>query len=82
MPPAATRVRGTVRWFNDAKGYGFINPDSNVGDDKQHHVFVHYSEIKGDGFKSLAEGDKVEFEVVAGVKGPAASKVTKVTKVA
>lgn len=64
---------GTVKWFNDAKGYGFI-----VRDDGEKDVFVHHSEIQGQGFKSLSEGDKVEFEVVAGQKGPQASNVVKV----
>jgi cold shock protein len=61
---------GTVKWFNDAKGYGFIAQDSG-GDD----VFVHHSAIAGDGFKSLAEGAKVEFEVEQGPKGPQARNV-------
>ena len=60
---------GTVKWFNDAKGYGFITPED--GED----VFVHYSEIRGDGFRSLAEGTKVEFEVTAGPKGKKAANV-------
>lgn len=64
---------GTVKWFNDAKGYGFI-----VRDDGEKDVFVHHSEIQGQGFKSLSEGDKVEFEVVQGQKGPQASNVVKV----
>ena len=56
---------GTVKWFNDAKGYGFITPDAGGKD-----LFVHHSAIAGDGFKSLAEGAKVEFEGVEGSEGP------------
>ncbi len=63
---------GTVKWFNDAKGYGFISTDD--GED----IFVHHTEIQGEGFKTLAEGDKVEFEVVKGDKGNKAQKVVKV----
>ena len=59
----AERESGTVKWFNDGKGYGFITRDAG-GD-----VFVHFSEIQGDGFRSLAEGQKVEFEVAQGQKG-------------
>lgn len=66
------RISGTVKWFNDAKGFGFIQREG--GPD----VFVHFSAISGDGFKSLSEGDKVEFEIVQGQKGPQASEVTKV----
>ncbi len=62
---------GTVKWFNDAKGYGFISTDD--GED----IFVHHTEIQGEGFKTLAEGDKVEFEVVKGDKGNKAQKVVK-----
>ena len=65
------RLSGTVKWFNDAKGYGFISREG--GPD----VFVHFSAIQSDGFKSLQEGDQVEFEIVQGQKGPQASNVTK-----
>ena len=68
----AERQSGTVKWFNDAKGFGFISVQN--GDD----VFVHYSAIQTDGFKSLAEGQQVEFEVVQGQKGPAAENVVAV----
>jgi CspA family cold shock protein len=60
---------GKVKWFNDAKGYGFISQEN--GPD----VFVHYTAIEGSGFRSLSEGDKVEFEITQGPKGPQASKV-------
>ena len=63
-------VQGTVKWFNDAKGFGFIEQDG--GKD----VFVHHTAIKAQGFKSLQEGARVEFEVVDGPKGPAAENVT------
>lgn len=63
---------GKVKWFNDAKGFGFIQREG--GPD----VFVHYSGIQSSGFKTLAEGDKVEFEIVEGPKGPQAGNVTKV----
>ena len=62
---------GTVKWFNESKGYGFITKEDG-GD-----VFVHYSEIMGDGFRSLSQGQEVNFEVVDGPKGPKAAKVTK-----
>ncbi|CAA9360524.1 MAG: Cold shock protein of CSP family [uncultured Gemmatimonadaceae bacterium] len=66
------RTTGTVKWFNDDKGFGFITPENGQKD-----VFVHHSAIQGQGFKSLAEGERVEFEVVQGQKGPAAENVTK-----
>jgi CspA family cold shock protein len=66
------RLQGKVKWFNNTKGYGFIGQDG--GPD----VFVHYTAIEMDGFKTLQEGDTVEFEVVQGQKGPQADKVTKV----
>ena len=65
---------GTVKWFNADKGYGFITADS--GDE----VFVHFSEIQGDGFRTLEEGQKVEFEVTQGDRGPQASGVQKLKK--
>jgi len=71
-----SRIQGTVKWFNDAKGFGFIEREG--GDD----VFVHFSAISGEGFKSLTEGEKVEFEVTQGQKGPQAENVTKVTQTA
>ena len=60
----ADRETGTVKWFNESKGFGFIERESDSD------VFVHYSAIRGDGFRTLAEGQKVEFEVVQGQKGP------------
>ena len=66
------RTTGTVKWFNDEKGFGFISPEDGSKD-----CFVHHSAISGDGFKTLGEGDKVEFEITAGQKGPAAENVTR-----
>ena len=63
---------GKVKWFNDSKGVGFITPDDGSKD-----CFVHHSAIKGDGFRTLTEGQAVEFEVVQGPKGPAAENVNK-----
>ncbi|MEO5509055.1 MAG: cold-shock protein [Longimicrobiales bacterium] len=67
------RTTGTVKWFNDTKGFGFITPESGSKD-----CFVHHSAIQGDGFKSLAEGDKVEFDIVDEPKGPKAQNVVRV----
>ena len=65
-------LQGTIKWFNESKGFGFIEQEE--GKD----IFVHYSAIQGNGFKTLNEGDKVEFDVVDGPKGPAAANVNKV----
>ena len=67
-------ITGKVKWFNDQKGFGFITPDNGEKD-----CFVHHSAIQASGFKTLAEGDAVEFEMVQGQKGPAAQNVTKVS---
>jgi cold shock protein len=64
-------AEGTVKWFNDSKGFGFITQDGGAD------IFVHHTSIEGSGFKSLSEGDRVEFDVVKGQKGPAAGNVRK-----
>ena len=69
----AERETGTVKWFNDSKGYGFIEREQ--GED----IFVHFSSIRGEGYRSLEEGVKVEFEVTQGDKGPQAQDVTIIT---
>ena len=66
------RTTGTVKWFNDAKGFGFITLE-----DGQKDCFVHHSAIQSEGFRSLAEGERVEFDLVQGAKGPAAENVRK-----
>lgn len=65
-------AKGTVKWFNDSKGYGFITHEDGTD------AFVHHGDIEGEGFKSLAEGDEVTFEVTQGPKGPKAVNVRKV----
>lgn len=67
------RLKGTVKWFNNAKGYGFIGREDGAD------VFVHYSAITAEGYKSLQEGDQVEFEIAQGPKGPQAANVNKAT---
>jgi CspA family cold shock protein len=65
-------MQGTVKWFNDTKGYGFVTPEDGSAD-----VFVHHTAIQGDGFKSLAEGARVEFDMIQEAKGPKAANVRK-----
>lgn len=67
------RLKGTVKWFNNTKGYGFISREDGAGD-----VFVHHTAVRGNGFKSLNENDRVEFDVVDSDKGPKAAEVEKV----
>jgi len=67
------KVTGQVKWFNNAKGYGFIGRDGGAD------VFVHYTAIVGDGYRTLQQGDAVEFEIVEGQKGPQAANVSKIS---
>ncbi len=69
---ATTRTLGTVKWFNEAKGFGFITPEGGNQD-----CFVHYTSIAGEGFKTLGEGDRVEFDLIEGKKGAAAENVVR-----
>lgn len=66
------RIKGTVKWFNASKGYGFITPDGGKND-----VFVHFSALPGDGYKTIKDGERVSFEVVEGPKGQQAAEVQK-----
>lgn len=68
-----SKRKGNVKWFNEAKGFGFITPEDGSKD-----VFVHFSAILNDGFKTLAEGQRVEFEIVDGAKGPSAANVVSI----
>lgn len=67
--------KGVVKWFSNQKGYGFITPESS---DSGKDLFVHFSAVQGDGFKTLAEGDQVEFEITSGAKGEQATNVRKI----
>ncbi|MGE0160779.1 MAG: cold-shock protein [Gemmatimonadales bacterium] len=70
------RTTGRVKWFNDAKGFGFISPEGQPSAGKLEDCFVHYSAIQKEGFRTLAEGTRVAFDLVDGPKGPAAENVT------
>ena len=65
-------AQGTIKWFSDQKGYGFITPDGGAKD-----IFVHYSVLQGEGFKTLAEGQRVSFDIISGPKGEQATNVVK-----
>jgi len=65
-----SKIKGSVKWFNESKGFGFITPEDGSKD-----VFVHFSAIQSNGFKTLAEGQRVEFEITSGAKGPSAANV-------
>lgn len=69
----SNKIKGTVKWFNETKGFGFITPEDGSKD-----IFVHFSAIADSGFKTLAEGQRVEFSIQEGQKGPAASQVTSI----
>ncbi|MFH8133753.1 transcription antiterminator/RNA stability regulator CspE [Pantoea osteomyelitidis] len=66
-----SKIKGTVKWFNESKGFGFVTPENGGAD-----VFCHFSAIQSNGFKTLAEGQQVEFEITQGAKGPSAANVT------
>jgi CspA family cold shock protein len=68
------RTTGKVKWFNDSKGFGFVTPDNGQKD-----CFVHHTTIQGSGYKSLQEGDTIEFDIVEGQKGPAAENVVRIS---
>jgi len=68
-------VQGKVKWFNDRKGYGFISRDDGAGD-----VFVHFSSVSGEGYKTLREGEELEFDITDSPKGPKAANVKKLSK--
>jgi cold shock protein len=65
-----SKIKGTVKWFNESKGFGFITPEDGKAD-----VFAHFSAIQSNGFKTLAEGQQVEFEITQGAKGPSAANI-------
>ena len=65
-----SKIKGSVKWFNESKGFGFITPEDGSKD-----VFVHFSAIQADGFKTLNEGQKVDFEIIDGARGPQAANV-------
>ena len=67
------KIKGSVKWFNESKGFGFITPEDGSKD-----VFVHFSAIQSNGFKTLSEGQRVEFEITEGAKGPSAANVTSI----
>jgi CspA family cold shock protein len=69
------QYKGTVKWFNNAKGYGFLGRDGGAD------VFVHYSSIQREGYKSLKEGDEVEFDIIQGTKGPQADQVSRLKEI-
>ena len=70
------QYKGTVKWFNNAKGFGFLGREGGAD------VFVHYSSIQSEGYKSLKEGDEVEFDIIEGTKGPQADRVVKINEAA